>query len=283
MIRKMKDQKLEVTQGQLLGMATPAFRRRFVEEIIPRRVPLEPGSMRVLSLEMDDTEEREVDALVEELGEEYEYMHMDDLPAATFVQYTQSCGVLPAGAIVLEDPYEQYLENLDPGEKPKVLISARESADLKAVYPLINGNGYAECLMDSGSQVISMASKQAEELGLTWDPELIIRMQSANKQVEASKGLARNVPFLFGDMTIYLQIHVMIDPAYEVLLGKPFEILTEANTKTRADGSVELTLTDPVSKRKLVVPTYDKGQVPRTLQKEVPKESEQQSFQKSMS
>ena len=240
--------------------------------------------MKVLSLEMEDTKEREMDRLIEELGEEHEYMHMDELPPATYVQYAQSCGNLPAGAIVLEDPYEQYLADLDPGEKPKVIIPAAEHADLKAVYPLINGNGYAECLLDCGSQVISMAVKHAEALGLSWDPELVIQMQSANKQVQRSRGLARNVPCVFGDITLYLQIHVMVDPVYEVLLGKPFEILTEANAKTRADGSVELTLTDPVSKRKLVVPTYDRGKRPKWMEKE-PQEKEklkQQSFQKSM-
>src|ERR1044071_554017 len=102
LIKKLKEQKLEVTQGQLLGMATPAFRRRFVEEIIPRRVPSDSEPAKLMALQIDETEE--IDALVEELGQESEYMHMDDLPPATFVQYTQRCGNVPAGAIVLEDP-----------------------------------------------------------------------------------------------------------------------------------------------------------------------------------
>lgn len=114
----------------------------------------------------------------------------------------------------------------------------------------------------------------AEKLSLTWDPDIVINMQSANQHVEKTKGLARNVPFLFGDVALYLQVHVMAKPSYDVLLGRPFEVLTESNMKTRRDGTVELTITDPNSGRKRVIPTYDRGKRP-----DLPKpESEKTSF-----
>jgi len=37
-------------------------------------------------------------------------------------------------------------------------------------------------------------------------------MQSVNRTVERTLGLARNVPFSFGEITIYLQVHVIKDP-----------------------------------------------------------------------
>ena len=67
---------------------------------------------------------------------------------------------------------------------------------------------------------------------------------------------------------MYLQVHILAAPAYDVLLGKPFEVLTESNVKTHSDGTVELTLTDPNSKQKLVVPTYNCGCGPKFCQPE---------------
>ena len=267
-LKHLEDQKIEITQGQLLGISTVGFRRKFVERLLPRKAPLEPGTMRVLQYDDYDEEEREIDEAIDQLEEDEEFMHMDELPVATFLMCQDELSGLKQGTIIMEDPYEQYVSTLQPGEKPKGLIVARESHHLKAVFPLINGKGHAETLLDSGSQIVSMAQDSAERLGLSWDPDFTIRMQSANRQVESTKGLVRNVPFRFGDLTIYLQVHVISAAAYEVLLGKPFEILTESNVKTRADGSVELTLTDPNTQRKLVVPTYNRGCGPKIVQRE---------------
>jgi len=295
MIRTIKDQKIEITQGQFLGVANPHFRKKYVETLLPKRIPVEPASQKVNIIDDDslspDMQRMVIDQVIEEIreGEESdmeelepvytEYMLMKDLPQVTYRQLLVKEGTLPAGAIVMKDPYEQYLEELAPGERAKTLIVARESQFLKSVYPLINGKGKAETLLDSGSQIVSISQAMAEKLSLTWDPDIIINMQSANKQIEKTRGLARNVPFLFGDMTLYLQVHVMAQPAYDVLLGKPFEVLTESNVKTRKDGSVELTITDPNSGRKLVIPTYDRGKVPDILRRE-PLSSD---FQVSMS
>ena len=63
-------------------------------------------------------------------------------------------------------------------------------------------------------------------LAVSWDPDIKIQVQSANKTVEETLGLAKNVPFIFGDITVYLQVHIFTDPAYKVLLGRPFNVLT---------------------------------------------------------
>jgi hypothetical protein len=51
-------------------------------------------------------------------------------------------------------------------------------------------------------------------------------MQSANSDINQSLGLSRNVPCKFGDIVLYLQIHVICAPAYDMLLGRPFDVLT---------------------------------------------------------
>jgi len=68
-------------------------------------------------------------------------------------------------------------------------------------------------------------------------------MQSANRTVERTLGLARNVPFSFGAITIYLQVHVIKDPAYKVLLGRPFDVLTGSIVVNSTDGGQTVTIT----------------------------------------
>ncbi len=43
-------------------------------------------------------------------------------------------------------------------------------------------------------------------------------MESVNRGVEKSLGLVKNVAFLFGEVTVYLQVHVLANPAYDLLL-----------------------------------------------------------------
>ena len=290
LIRTLKEQKLEITQGQFLGVVNPQFRKKYVEALIPKRMPTESSMSQQYNALGDDSESVEVqqmfmDKAIEEIRIEEsvedvpqvnvsQYMLMEDLPQTTYRTLLTQEGTLAPGAIVMKDPYEQYLEDLAPGEAPKTLLVAGESQFLKTVYPLINARAKAETLLDSGSQIVSISQDMAEKLSLTWDPDIVINMQSANQHVEKTKGLARNVPFLFGDVALYLQVHVMAKPSYDVLLGRPFEVLTESNMKTRRDGTVELTITDPNSGRKRVIPTYDRGKRP-----DLPKpESEKTSF-----
>ena len=44
-------------------------------------------------------------------------------------------------------------------------------------------------------------------------------MQLANREVDKTLGLARNVPILVRDITLYIQFHIVQNPAYDVLLG----------------------------------------------------------------
>jgi hypothetical protein len=106
-----------------------------------------------------------------------------------------------------------------------------------------------------------MAQEVAVEMGIGWDPDVFIYMQSANGQVEQSVGLARNVAFRFEGVTLYLQVHIIRNPAYKVLLGRPFEVLTKLAASNGADGSQLLTLTDPNTQKRCVVPTFKRGTV----------------------
>jgi hypothetical protein len=87
---------------------------------------------------------------------------------------------------------------------------------------------WVECILDPGCQVITMSASRCNKLGLTYDPSIRLNMQSANGNCSLSLGLVCNVPFLIFSLTFYLQVHIVQLPAYDVLLGRPFDILTES-------------------------------------------------------
>ena len=79
-------------------------------------------------------------------------------------------------------------------------------------------------------------------------------------------GLAKNVPFIFGDITVYLQVHILMDPAYKVLLGRPFDVLIESVIHNHRDGGQTVIVTDPNTRRRHVLPTDERGRPPTILQ-----------------
>ncbi|KAG6885981.1 hypothetical protein C0993_006908 [Termitomyces sp. T159_Od127] len=56
-----------------------------------------------------------------------------------------------------------------------------------------------EAVVDSSSQIISMAAEVASDLGLIYDSSIVLNMQSANGTVDRSLGLVKNVPCTIGD------------------------------------------------------------------------------------
>lgn len=105
-----------------------------------------------------------------------------------------------------------------------------------------------------------MSKESAISLKLSWNPDISINMQSAQGHVEPTLGLAIDVPFSFGEITVLLQVHVINKPSYKILLGRPFDALTRSNIQNERDGSQMLTITDPASDLRVVLPTYPRSQ-----------------------
>ena len=149
-------------------------------------------------------------------------------------------------------------------EKPVVVYVARDIPVLYSLHPMVNNKGRVETILDSGSQIVCMALEEALHLGLTWDPDVRLHMESANQQVNESVGLACNVPFTFAKgFTIYLQVHIFEKPAYTVLLGRPFDTLTESNIQNLQDGTAIITIRDPNTGCQTVLPTLKTGEIPK--------------------
>jgi hypothetical protein len=205
-----------------------------------------------------------------------ETISAERLPGATFEILAEDTNGMAKGSVVVSDPVEQYFNALKPGEKPKTVVVAAESQALRSVYPLVNGVGEVESLLDPGSQIVSMSKEVATVLQIPWDPDIVVHMESANKSLEKTLGLAKNVPFVFGPITVYLQVHVIRNAAYRVLLGRPFDTITESEVKNSKDGSQSLTLTDLNTGERCVLQTHERGKPPTVLQRPV-----RQDFQRN--
>ncbi len=167
---------------------------------------------------------------------------------------------------VANDPILQYLSEEKAATSERIVV-AKASEPLRAIYAKINHIGQEECLLDSGSMITSMSKEVAVQLGLTWDPSITINMESASNHLERTLGLARNVCLSTGGIDLFLQIHILENPPYRVLLGRPFDAFTTSVVRTKIDGTSDIVLTDPNTKRIAVVPTYERGIGPEELQR----------------
>jgi hypothetical protein len=170
-------------------------------------------------------------------------------------------------AIVVDNPYDRYCTTLQEGEEPDPdrLIVAKESLALYSIMPLVDNQLKVEAILDPGCQIITM-SEDVYHLVLTYDPTIVLHMQSVNGSVDPSLGLARNIAFLIGTLTFYMQVHVIRNPAYEILLGRPFDVLTESVVWNFHNEDQTITVHDPNTKRITTIPTIARGP-PRILKK----------------
>lgn len=250
LVETVLDLEINIPLRSLAGVSG-AIQKEIKKQVTKTKLPTEPAKMNLLV---------EEDKLVE-------YLRVETLPIATCMIMTEVSDEIPEGYLVASDPVLQYLmknDSADPGH----LIIARPSEPLRAIYANINRVGQEECLLDSGSMIVSMAKEVAIQLGLTWDPSITINMESASNHLEKTLGLARNVRFAVGGLNLFLQVHILEAPPYRILLGRPFDTFTSSIVKTKPDGSSEIILIDPNSKMTAVVPTYQRGISPDELQKQ---------------
>ena len=99
---------------------------------------------------------------------------------------------------------------------------------LRLLILLVNNMSNVECMLDPGYQIIAMSEDVCHELMLPYDPTIILRMQSANSNVNHSLGLTHNISFVIGNLTLYMQVYVIRSPTYDILLGHLFDVLTES-------------------------------------------------------
>ncbi|KAG6838680.1 hypothetical protein C0991_009637 [Blastosporella zonata] len=115
--------------------------------------------------------------------------------------------------------HKMYHQGLSQETVPDGLYVAKELDSIRTIKATLNNTSEVDCIIDSGSQVVAISEAMVVKLGLSWDPCITLKMVSANRQTDATLGLAKNVPVAIRSMTFVLQFHVIRNPSYEVLLG----------------------------------------------------------------
>ena len=159
---------------------------------------------------------------------------------------------------------EVYLCTTLEDRSSDCLTVAKESSALRTILPLINHNQYVESVLDPGSQVIAMSEAMCHALALIYDPRIRLRMQSANREVDKTLGLAHNMLILVRDIMLYIQFHIVRNLAYDILLGRPFDILVESIVWNYSNEDQTITIHDLNSRRIAMVPTFPRGTPPQT-------------------
>ena len=128
---------------------------------------------------------------------------------------------MPKEALIAEDKIEAYYHSFGSGEDPDLnhLIVTGKSHSIHSLSALIDNSHKVECILDPGCQIIAMSETICHNLGLAYDLSIVLHTQLANGTLDQSLSLSHNVPFQIGTITMYLQVHVINSPAYDVLLG----------------------------------------------------------------
>jgi hypothetical protein len=259
-----------ITQRELMAVA-PKLRAATKELISQKRVRSSNvlmGPMEESNIDSDNGTEE----VSKEVGTEYQLIDARTLDAAKKQkQLARDEQGRTTQTWVVDDPITQYLSTLSPTEVPLQMFTCTETGEygadviehLKVIPVIVNGVQQEEAILDSGSQMVTMHREVAEACKLVWDPKGAIHMQSANGQLTKTCGVARDVPFTLGDITIYLQVHVLEGIPYRVLLGRPFDVLTSSQVDNNHEGDQSIKLTDPNSGKTIELPTYDRKEFPR--------------------
>jgi hypothetical protein len=257
------DTNLVISYHELLSLS-PEVRSQVRDAVSSKRVPTKDNAKIVrananIVQQEELTEEERSYLFADEELVPFEEEQRSQVP--TFVNRTSIKTQPPEDAIIIDDPIDRYYRGLAPGETPKYdcLIVAKESSALRSIIPLIDNNMKVESILDPGCQIIAMSEDCCHELSLPYDPSIVVNMQSANGIVDPSLGLSRNVPFLIGPLTFYMQVHIIRSPAYDILLGRPFDVLTESVVRNFRNEDQTITVHDPNSKRVATIPTVRRG------------------------
>src|SRR6266702_6741431 len=175
------------------------------------------------------------------------------MPAA----FSATTCIPPADVTIIADPYEAFLKSHLAGAQysQDIIEVAAKSNSLCTILPVVDNQEKVEAILDPSCQIVAMSEEVCNALALPYNPTIWLNMVLANGRVNQLLGLAWNVPFLVGKITLYLQVHILCSPAYDILLGRPFDILTQLVVRNYRNENQTITILDPNTGKKATVPT----------------------------
>src|SRR6201996_4085324 len=109
-----------------------------------------------------------------------------------------------------DNPHDGYLNTLpEPSDLQEEVEVAAKSNALRAILPTVDGQDKIEVILDPGCQVVAMSEEVCNALAIAYDLSIRLSMVLANGGVNQTLGLARNIIFIVGEITLYLQVHIL--------------------------------------------------------------------------
>ena len=161
------------------------------------------------------------------------------------------------------------METLEEGELPNVLVAnvgtdklivAKHTEELRVIDIEIHGVKLV-ATVDDGSQIVSIRQDIWEKIGLPIRSDMIMVMESANKTKDETMELLQDLKITIGGYDFYLQVQVVRDAPYKMLLGRPFFTLTQATHRHFDNGESRLTLLDPNTHDRITFPTHARERI----------------------
>ena len=235
--RTLKENHITITFEELLSLS-PDLRYRVREAVTPKRQPAAKAPVHYVGDGVEQIEE------------------IISHPALE----TFKCEPVQVKPGVYQVPdLAQVFYSAQGPDRPVRLLVAKESHALRAIKMDIADKGLVECILDPGSMIVCMSDAVSHQIGIPYNPGISLEMQSANGTLDKTLGLAQNVPFSIDGITFLFQVHVVRSPAYDILLGRPFDVIAQSVIKNYANAEQTVTITDPVTARQWTVPTIERG------------------------
>ena len=150
-----------------------------------------------------------------------------------------------AAAFIGVDPVSNYFQTFKACDCHDSLVIAKESHALQSIIPIIDGHLVVECILDSSCQIVGMSKAVWITLSKQLNPKHTVFMQSANGTIDCSLGIVENLSFHFGTIELQLQVYVIEDSTYDILLSHFFNVINELAVKNSRNEDQTVTITDP--------------------------------------
>ncbi|KZT04062.1 uncharacterized protein LAESUDRAFT_658373 [Laetiporus sulphureus 93-53] len=137
----------------------------------------------------------------------------------------------------------------------KTMLPTKGSLPLWVVEPIIKDTLQCECILDQGVQICVMQEDVWKDLRAPLNPDGAILLETANTSVMKTVRKLPCVQLQFSSVIIAVQVQVMHHMSFEILLGWPFFATAVCETRDFASGEQQITITDPHSGERVVVPT----------------------------
>ena len=236
--RSLKDTRITLSLEELLSLS-PDIRYRVKDQVTSRRLP----AANKVQTNYSGVESEVVEEII---------LH------AVLENYDEDAVEVEPGVYRVPDIAQSFYSAPDLRQKVTLKVG-KESHALRAIHMDLGGKTKVECILDPGSMIIAMSDAVSHQLGIAYNPEIKLQMQSANGDFDSTLGLARDVPFKFKDITLLIQCHIVQSPAYDVLMGRPFDVLTKSVVRNYDNAEQTITITDPNSGKVYTIPTIERG------------------------